>query len=61
MKLADQSELDRPILSQAQKIALSSTPNTSKLVPQRTIPELPSIGQFKSNYLSSIAISYPCV
>lgn len=61
MKLADQGELDRSILSQAQKIALSSTPDTSKLVPQRTIPEPPSLGQSKSNYLYTIAIPYPCV
>jgi hypothetical protein len=61
MKFAGQGELDRSILSQAQKIALSSTPGMSKFVPQRTTPELPSLGQFKSNYLCTIAISYLCV
>lgn len=61
MEVAGQSELDRSILSKAQEISISSTPGTYKFIPQRTIPELPSLGQLKSNYLCTIAISYPCV
>lgn len=61
MKVAGHGELDRPMASQAQTISLSSIPGASKFVPQRAITELPSLGQFKSNYLLSIAISYPCV